>query len=485
MYRKIRHCALLAALLCSAEAFSINVLFDKAVFWSPATGPYIENYLEIKGHSVRFVPTETEGQYQATVEVTYIFEKEGSISNYQKFLVKSPYITDTVKGIVDFLDQNRIALDPGDYTLKINVKDVNDTANAAKTEHTFSVQPPMEEVALSDLLFVASKEKTTSDNPLAKSGLYMVPDISGYMDGEDSLLVFYTEIYNTEAVLGEEQPFVFISGIIDEDKKLVLPSYQGAQRLKSAEVVPALKTYDLSGLPTGNYRLYVEVRDRDNKVIAERNTIFQRYNPGLATDFSLDEYNQSFVQEMKDIDSLKSMLYCMRFTSSDAEEKRINALMKSESQEELKSFFYTFWHERNPQDPESEWLEYHGMINIVDQEFTTPYKHGCQTDRGRVYLEYGKPNTVFNRPSDPSYYPYQIWHYYNTHKQSNAKFVFYDRSLTGRNYDLLHSNVFGELNDYQWEQRLQQRIGFPNTNDEVAPPNNYGSPARQFWDNPR
>ncbi|MBL0317573.1 MAG: GWxTD domain-containing protein [Flavobacteriales bacterium] len=99
-------------------------------------------------------------------------------------------------------------------------------------------------------------------------------------------------------------------------------------------------------------------------------------------------------------------------------------------------------------------------IAAVKANFATRIKPGWQTDRGRVYLKYGKPNTRIQRPSDPDYWPFEIWHYYVTDSNlHNRRFLFYDTNLSG-DMELLHSDVPEEvkiINGKTWYVRDPQR----------------------------
>jgi len=104
------------------------------------------------------------------------------------------------------------------------------------------------------------------------------------------------------------------------------------------------------------------------------------------------------------------------------------------------------------------------------------------------------------RHREPNASPYEIWHYYKTPKKSDAKFVFYDRTLVTNDFIMLHSNVPGETVDYSWYQQLSTPSASPSGNDE--PMNNQGdvsdyrnlrgmdmnevgSRALDYWNNPR
>jgi GWxTD domain-containing protein len=156
--------------------------------------------------------------------------------------------------------------------------------------------------------------------------------------------------------------------------------------------------------------------------------------------------------------------------------------------ESMKSFLFTFWQTRNPADPETAWRKYMEQVAYTDSEFGSRVKRGWQTDRGRVYLQYGKPNTRIERPNNPDYYPFEIWHYYETNGMHNCKFLFYNPSLSG-DYELINTeNLPMEVKNADWKRMVKT-----GTSDSVAgvgregfnqKDRNTGDELEELWYNP-
>ena len=81
-------------------------------------------------------------------------------------------------------------------------------------------------------------------------------------------------------------------------------------------------------------------------------------------------------------------------------------------------------------------------------------RKGYETDRGRIYLKYGPPNTITDRPNEPSAYPYQIWHCYAL-QRFNKKDSFLSSDLVSNDYVILHSTLQGEYFNNNWKTDLQ------------------------------
>jgi hypothetical protein len=121
----------------------------------------------------------------------------------------------------------------------------------------------------------------------------------------------------------------------------------------------------------------------------------------------------------------------------------------------------------------------------VNKLFGCRVLKGYETDRGRVYLKYGPPNTMMDRLNEMDTYPYTIWHYYRAGKYTNKRFVFYQPDLVTNCFPLLHSEVPGEIKNPQWNQILHSR-NTPMNNAQTAPVNTLGGErALEFYEDPR
>lgn len=108
---------------------------------------------------------------------------------------------------------------------------------------------------------------------------------------------------------------------------------------------------------------------------------------------------------------------------TDDEKKAFKAL---QTDEERENFIEMFWRRRdpNPDTEENEFREeYYERIAYANEHFTSGIP-GWKTDRGRVYIAHGKPDSIESHPSGglydrPSYegggstttYPFEIWFY--------------------------------------------------------------------------
>jgi|CZKL01.1.fsa_nt_gi GWxTD domain-containing protein len=108
---------------------------------------------------------------------------------------------------------------------------------------------------------------------------------------------------------------------------------------------------------------------------------------------------------------------------SDEERKAFKNLSNDEERE---SFIENFWLRRNPNpdSPDNEFREEHYRRIAYANEHFAAGKPGWKTDRGHVYISFGKPDSIESHPSGGSYqrpmdegggetstFPFETWHY--------------------------------------------------------------------------
>jgi GWxTD domain-containing protein len=108
---------------------------------------------------------------------------------------------------------------------------------------------------------------------------------------------------------------------------------------------------------------------------------------------------------------------------TDEESKAFKSLSNDEERD---AFIEQFWLRRNPNpdSPDNEFREEHyRRIQYANDHFAAG-KPGWKTDRGHIYIAYGKPDTIDAHPSGGAYerpmsegggststYPFEVWHY--------------------------------------------------------------------------
>jgi len=113
----------------------------------------------------------------------------------------------------------------------------------------------------------------------------------------------------------------------------------------------------------------------------------------------------------------------VRWIITDQEMQAFKSLANDEERDQ---FIENFWLRRNPNpdSPENEYREEHYARIAYANEHFAAGKPGWKTDRGHIYISYGKPDSIDSHPSGGSYerpmdegggntstFPFEIWHY--------------------------------------------------------------------------
>lgn len=480
--------ALLAILfLVSTLSFKaqIDAFLDGKYFNTPE-GPIYETYLEVYASTLVFVQN-AEQKPECNVEVLQVLKKGDSIVSFYKEVLKNH--EPNSEGVIENLFQVKRFLveNNGLYELEVSIKDANSKNPAQTVVRSVIPHFSQENCDISDIMFVASFQETTEPNVLSKSGYDLLPLLTEFFTPDFDKLAYYFEYYNTDKIFGEEK-FLARHYILNKKTGEVAGNYLKQKTYQGADIIPVLHYFDITSLPSGDYELVAEIRNQKNEEVFKKSIDFTRLNLMAdvnATHLKDVNYEGTFAESLP-ADSLDEFIYCLFPIVDDSENRIIDKQVKTFSDTMKRQFIYSFWYNMNPHDPEKNWLEYKKQVAAAEKMFGTPVKRGYQTDRGRVFLRYGAPNTVTDRPNEPSSYPYQIWHYYKIGKFNNKRFVFYMPDLVTNDYELLHSDLQGELKNANWQTVLNKRNSPNGTVDNQSDSNydHWGSNTNTLFSNP-
>ncbi|MBI4947610.1 MAG: GWxTD domain-containing protein [Bacteroidetes bacterium] len=484
---------LLVGILSENANAQIAAYFSHCAFNTPDNKPYVETYISVFGNSVSFKANEN-GKYQGVVEVGILFIKNGVIKTSRKYNLLSPEINDTLHR-QNFIDQQRFSLDTGKYEFELSVSDKNINGKKFSAKDNIQLDFPASAVSMSDVQLLASFTKAEKQGSLTKNGFDLVPCVSNFFPENTNEFSFYAEVYNTKTIFGENEKFLISYYIQSHENGKSLSKYIAFKRETSSAVAVILSKFNIADLPSGNYDLVIEVKNKDNKLVVRKNSFFQRKNPKVKIDegdLSNIAVENTFVSKIHGRDTLAEFIRSLRPIASQSEKRFADNQLKLADEKLMQQFFYNFWNDRNPMFPENAWNAYLQTVKAVNKEFGTQIRKGYETDRGRVYLQYGSPDKRDEVPSEPNAYPYEIWTYYKlidksqlNPVQTNREFIFYDLNLAMNDYLLLHSNALSETYEPNWEMKLHKRATQSNDFDRVTAPEHFGGNANEEFNHPK
>ena len=471
----------------TAQAKNILAYLSYTTFNSPAEGPYIETYLSILGESIVYLQKE-DGKFQGAVEVTIIFKQGEEIIDFDKYEIFSPVVDDTSKVAFSFIDQQRYLLNNGQYQMEITIADKNGDDEPFVTNEPLMINYPSDRISFSEIQLIESYHETTTPNIRSRGGYDFIPYVYNFYPQSVSKLMFYGELYQSRIPFSDDGRFLSSYYIESFETGQALKDFRRNKREQVKDVVSIFGEFDISYLPSGNYNLVLEARDRDNNLIAIQKVFFQRSNPFIEfniEDLAAVDTEDSFVNEFTDKDTLARYIHYLNPISTEMERIFINKHLKNSDLEIMQQYFLNFWKTRNPAEPQLAWENYFLEVRKVNKSYSTPNRQGYDTDRGRVYLKYGAPNIISKSYNEPAAYPYEIWQYYNLgDNQRNKRFVFYTRDIITNDFTLVHSDARGEVHNYRWQVFVYNRTFDPYNVDISDYPDAWGSKVHDYWENP-
>lgn len=438
-----------------------QIYFHYKQFFTPENKAYITTSLQFIGGSFKYKGTDA-GDLTANVEITQIFSLNDSIVIADKYNLNSPLMKDSI--VDDFYDVQRYALQPGEYSYELIIKDLLSGEVVTGQQNIIVRSNESNKVTMSDIEFVQDVYPSDANNNFTKNGFFLLPYVTNYFPPEFDKIAFYTEFYNTNSVLGENEDFMMVCSVENFETGVPVSSIFKHKRLKSNSVTPVIFFLPIDNLPSGDYNLNIQLLNRSNDTLLSNKVFFQRRNDIASLqainidDIDIDLSFQNSVPK----DSVHYFLGSILPIAKRYDAESIRTLLKSTDTSYMEKYLYAFWKETSPENPFEAWRKYKAQVYYAERLFGTYLKYGYESDRGRVHLQYGSPNSIVDRPNEPSAYPYQIWHYYRIGQRSNVRFVFYNPDLVSNDYPLLHSDMQGELQNYRWQNDLHKRDS-PNT----------------------
>jgi GWxTD domain-containing protein len=433
----------------------LRAYIDTKQFYAPGTGNYLEVYFQFVGYSLKYKGVEDGLQAEVTVSIEVL--KNDSIIRSDFYLLQSPVMQDSI--VDDFYDIRRFALEPGNYILSVSMQD-----HLIQGKEIAAIQPIVIDdlakgVSFSDIEVIEYGKKGGEDSPFYRSGYYMLPRLSTFFPEQLSSLPIYLEIYRSNTL--KDSVCALKQTLVEVSTGNELSNLTVFNKINVAEVVPILRNIDISDVPTGKYELTFTLLSRSMEELCNQTYLFERTNDIEVAwnpeNIVLDPNFQASITN----DSTAYFLESLIPISNPSEIRNIISTLKKKDREAERRHIQAFWSLTSPTNTYEKWIQYKNQVQLVEKLYSNNFQEGFETDRGRVYLQYGAPTNIVAKETSPTEYPYEIWQYNKIGKFSNKRFVFYNPDLVNNAYRLLHSDMIGELKNPSWPLTLSKR----NTNN--------------------
>ena len=247
----------------------IKAYLDTKQFYAPEIGPYLEVYIEFVGYTTQFIACQ--GGTKATVIVDCaIADSSGQISFKDFYVLDSPISTDSTQN--NFLEIIRVPLPKGNYTLSINLEDVNRSNSQISGTMPIEVidtpgQLRFSSLELVDLAFVSQEQSR-----FTKSDYYIIPLLRNYFHKDMNNLPYYLEIYGAKGSVQLERK------VINAQSGQTYVGLSYSDTLQAAEVLALLQQLDITDLVTGTYQIQWTAKDLQTGQVTSQIFDFERFN---------------------------------------------------------------------------------------------------------------------------------------------------------------------------------------------------------------
>jgi len=312
------------------------------------------------------------------------------------------------------ISQINFGLAPGKYKVEFQLYDINSQATLKQSLQADLTEFSSRNPQLSGIELVHSVDTTVVDSVFAKGDIAVIPGVSRLYSGDSTAhLFFYHEIYQGS---GETDEFDLVTRILDRKLNSVYGDTISNSFGDEDNMIRQLRRIPLAGLKSGEYSLEVSILGRRNRVVDRVDVPFRIYWSPEAL---------ILYEPEKAISQLKYFAEPRDVRAMTAEEE--DGLKEASSAEERVRRWNEFWAVRDPSpgttDNELK-NEFFNRVEFVNRNFSVMRKEGWQTDRGRIFLQFGEPDQVENFPFELNQKAHQIWYYY--HLKELRKFIFVD-----------------------------------------------------------
>ena len=448
----------------------ISARLDFACFPAGSMGGRLMLVIGIDGKSMTYKQLPNKS-YQSTA--TFAIAVNDSLKNYfgEKIDFNSPVLQDSSLFGQEFITTKCISLPPGRYQVEMVVFDGN-SSDTTKERIQISIVMPntSKEAGISQLLLLNSSA-FSADIPVYQQDARSFR-LSDFYSEKDTALSFYGEMTGLHHKLKQGQSFVSRYRILDPASRRSMDEFGKMRRQKFKGDLAFKADLQIKNLPSGNYLLNWDLVDSTGKVVAKTERYFQKSNPGLIKEVvpaRVVQNNESTLAETiakMPMPQARLMIESLLPLTKASEQPTIEYLRKQGSEREIRNYLASFWPKHSPENPAGAMQQYADLIAIAEKNYATKAMHAYQTDRGRVFLQYGQPNVIENEYSDRfrkamqnlNTVPYEVWYFYNLDKpvkQNDVIFVFVQENRGNDNYRLLHSTGLGEIRNREWRKAVE------------------------------
>lgn len=427
--------------------------FDYSIFKSDETNSVLEVYYSVNQKSLTYVKSGDNYEGFAKIHILLTNRTDNSIV-IEKSFKSSSIVKDTSGNELsqNIIGQINFLIGDGYYKLKLTGSDFNNDKRLDVFEEDLSIlNAAVTSVRMSSIELSTDIKKSANEKSIFyKNTLDVIPNPSNLFGMNLKELYYYFEIYGlNESNVSDEITIKY--SVEDLNNKNILSFDKKIKRNSDSRV--EYGKINIDSLQRGSYYFRIKILDPSKNLSLSGEKKFFVFNISnqVTSNSQQDDYliSEYPAKDEKDLDKEFAVAaYLMTEKEIDRYEDMKNLDLK-------RKFMYDFWKSRdsNPGTPQNEFkIGYLKRVNEANNNFKEAYKEGWKTDRGRVYLVYGKPDDIERFPFETTKKSYEIWKYDSV--EGGGECVFIEKQSTTGVYWLVHSTFKSELKNYEWEKEL-------------------------------
>jgi len=342
------------------------------------------------------------------------------------------------------LEHFTFAAKPGTYAVELTVRDSASerVARQRLSLTTYAGTPPVSDLLLATGMRASGGDTALAGSELRKGGVIIEAADRPLLTPQQAQLGYYLERYSQTP----ETAAVSVRIVRGDTATVVKTPPQLVPFGAGGGITRGM--VDLAGLPPGEYGFEVGVKGHDTTVT--RRAPFRMGGMETVAMTATAAPADTFAQLSEaQLDTLYGpLVYVMR-----SDEMGIYSTLTVQGK---RDFLRRFWAKRDPTPgtPVNEFArDFYARIKEANRRFReggAAEIPGWRTDRGRIFIRYGPPDDVLQRPQAGNTLPYEVWKY----TRSRAlKYVFLDQTQFG-NYALIWTDDRREPSRPNWQSLL-------------------------------
>ncbi|MBS1519260.1 MAG: GWxTD domain-containing protein [Bacteroidetes bacterium] len=448
---------ILLFILLTSQAFAVKNIyfnFDYALYKGESNTSILELYYSVNQNSLKHEKGDNgfEGAAMIDISIQDLATKEFIISNTYK---TPSSLSDTSRKSASqkLVGQLNYVLKPGKYKLKITGSDFNNSDNQDVFESEISVTGIENSgITLSEIELATKIRKSENvKSVFYKNTLEVIPNPSNLFGMNLSEMYYYCEIYGlTPENISEK--FSIEHSVLDLNNKVLISKSKDAERNGADRVDYGIVSID--SLSSGTYILRITVTDPSRSISfssEKKFYIFNNTGEQVRSDDKDDFLRSEFASKSESdvTDEFQKMAYVMS-------SQEISNFEKLNNLQEKRKYLYSFWKTRESATGKPYTKiksDYFTRVKEADKNYKESFKDGWKSDRGRIYIVYGKPDDIERYPFQAATKSYEIWKYNSV--EGGGECVFVELQPGTDVYWLVNSTFRNELRNDNWESQLR------------------------------